>query len=337
MKRHALLLLALWAGGLVLAQEAPPPAPTAAPASEPAAAAADEVPLAAPAAVPLEPSTVAPVLASEPPPAAPAAPPATSPAPEPVPVPAVAAPAPTLAPPLPLQAAGRWEGDFNAAVTLAEGSTKSLTVQFGLDTVYQRPDDKLSVSAQYLESRSRSVNNGVVTSNLTDLRWRLGGRYDRDISPTDFGFVGLDLSHDEVRQLLLRSEPSIGLGRHLLQARDDQWDAYAGLSWREDFYYEPGVEIDGRQRMRYDTVDTLFGEESTHQLAEQVRFKQKFVVYPGLLSTQGTRALLDAGLQVDINKTLSLSIKLQGRYDAWAPAEKFDLLLLTGLSVKFRD
>ena len=333
MKRHALLLLALWAGGLVLAQEAPPPEPTVAPASEPAADAPP--PLTAPVATPLQDSAVAPVLAAEPPtPTAPSAPP---PVPEHAPAPVVVVPAPALAPPLPLQAAGRWEGDFNAAITLAEGSTKSLTVQLGLDTTYQRPDDKLTMSAQYLESRSRSVNNGVVTSSLTDLRWRLGGRYDRNLNALEFGFVGMDLSHDEVRQLLLRSEPSIGLGRHLVKERDDQWDAYAGLSWREDFYYEPGVEINGRQRMRYDTVDTLFGEESTHQLAEQVRFKQKFVVYPGLLSTQGTRALLDAGLLVDINNTLSLSIKLQGRYDAWAPAEKFDLLVLTGLSVKFRD
>lgn len=334
MKRYALLLLALGAGGLVLAQEAPPPEPTVAPAGEPAAA-ADAPPLTAPVATPLGDSTVAPVLATESP--APTAPSAPPPAPESAPTPVVAVPAPALAPPLPLQAAGRWEGDFNAAITLAEGSTKSLTVQLGLDTTYQRPDDKLTMSAQYLESRSRSVNNGVVTSSLTDLRWRLGGRYDRNLNALEFGFVGMDLSHDEARQLLLRSEPSIGLGRHLVKERDDQWDAYAGLSWREDFYYEPGVEIDGRQRMRYDTVDTLFGEESTHQLAEQVRFKQKFVVYPGLLSTQGTRALLDAGLLVDINNTLSLSIKLQGRYDAWAPAEKFDLLVLTGLSVKFRD
>lgn len=333
MKRYALLLLALGVGGMVLAQEAPPPEATVAPTSEPATAAAPP-PLTAPVTTPLQDSTVAPVLAAEPP--APTAPPAPPPVPENTPAPVVV-PAPALAPPLPLQAAGRWEGDFNAALTLAEGSTKSLTVQLGLDTVYQRPDDKLSLSAQYLESRSRSVDNGVVTSSLTDLRWRLGGRYDRNLNALEFGFVGMDLSHDEVRQLLLRSEPSIGLGRHLVKERDDQWDAYAGLSWREDFYYEPGVEIDGRQRMRYDTVDTLFGEESTHQLAEQVRFKQKFVVYPGLLSTQGTRALLDAGLQVDINKTLSLSIKLQGRYDAWAPAEKFDLLVLTGLSVKFRD
>lgn len=331
MKRFLFLLLVAWASSnLALAQDAAtPPADITPPA-------ATEAPLTPTAATPLEGQAVTPVEA---PVAAPAEPPT-----EVAPTPVTAPPATPVAPvarvsePLPpLVPAGRWDGDFSASMSMSEGSTKSLSLQLGLDATYQRPDDKLAVSAQYLESRSRSVSNGVVTTSLTALQWRLGGRYDRDINPRDFGFVGLDFSHDEVRQLLLRSEPSTGLGRHLVKTRDDQWDVYAGLTWREDLYYEPGVEINGQQRMRYDTVDTLFGEESTHQLAEQVRFKQKFVLYPGLLSTQGTRALLDAGLQVDLNKTLSLSVKLQGRYDAWAPAEKVDLLLLTGLSVKFRD
>jgi hypothetical protein len=61
------------------------------------------------------------------------------------------------------------------------------------------------------------------------------------------------------------------------------------------------------------------------------------VLYPSLFTDKGTRATLDAGLLLDINKTLSLSVKLQGRYDslAQAPAEKYDLYLITGLSVRF--
>ena len=60
------------------------------------------------------------------------------------------------------------------------------------------------------------------------------------------------------------------------------------------------------------------------------------MLYPGLLKGQGVRATLDAGLLVDINKTLSLSVKLQSRYDSQSPppAEKYDLSLITGLSVK---
>lgn len=330
MKRY-LCLLALLAGGGAWAQE-----------SAPALANETEAPLSTPTATPVDASAVTPVQVPEAPPTgAPSAAEPPAAAPPPTPAAPVASSAATAPPqpqpqPQPLVPAGRWEGDFSAALSLAEGSTKSLTVQLGLDASYERPDDKLSVSGQYLESRARSENHGVLTTSLTALQWRLGGRYDNNFTPRDFGFVGLDFSHDEVRQLLLRSEPSVGLGRHLWKERDDQWDVYAGLSYREDLYYEP-VEVDGQLRTRYETLDTLFGQESSHQLTQQVRFKQKFVLYPGLLSTRSTRALFDAGLLVDINKSLSLSVKLQARYDGGAPSEKLDLLLLTGLSVKFRD
>jgi len=331
--KRSLCLLALCAASAAWSQDAAPvPAAAASAPQTTSDTTAVPAPLSAPEPTPLAAPAVTPVVSPEPEPAPPA--PAT-PAPPAQTVPTVAP-----APPAPIPAlvpAGRWDGDFSASLSLAEGSTKSMSVQLGLDATYQRPDDKLTLSGQYLESRSRTVSDGVVTDSVTALKWRAGGRYDRNLNPSDFGFVGLDFSHDELQQLRLRSEPSIGLGRHLVRERDDQWDVYGGLSYREDYYYEPGVEINGQQRTRYDSVDTLLGEESTHQLAEQLRFKQKFVLYPGLLSTQGTRAMFDAGLRVDLNKTLSLSVKLQARYDAWAPAEKVDVLLLTGLSVKFRD
>ncbi len=331
--KRSLCLLALCVASAAWSQDAAPvPAVAASAPQTTSDTTAAPAPLSAPEPTPLAAPAVTPVVSPEPEPTPPA--PAT-PAPPAQTVPTVApaspAPIPALVP------AGRWDGDFSASLSLAEGSTKSMSVQLGLDATYQRPDDKLTLSGQYLESRSRTVSDGVVTDSVTALKWRAGGRYDRNLNPSDFGFVGLDFSHDELQQLRLRSEPSIGLGRHLVRERDDQWDVYAGLTWREDYYYEPGVEINGQQRTRYDSVDTLLGEESTHQLAEQLRFKQKFVLYPGLLSTQGTRAMFDAGLRVDLNKTLSLSVKLQARYDAWAPAEKVDVLLLTGLSVKFRD
>lgn len=325
-----LLVLAGLASSSGLAQELTPTAAGA----DPGAA-----PLVEPLAAPTETSVVAPVVtpvvvAPELPAAAPVAAPAAAAVPAPV-----AAPALALAPPQPLSAAGHWEGDLNAGFSLSSGNTDSQSLNLGGDVVYQRPDDKLSLSGQYLESRSRSVSNGVVTTSLSALQWRIGGRYDRDITPTEFGFVGLEFSQDQIRQLALRSVISSGLGRHLVKSAQDQWDVYGGLTYREDLYYPPGVLIDNSQQTRFDTVETLFGEESSHRLTETARFKQKFVLYPGILNSQGTRAAFDAGLLVDINKTLSLSVKLQARYDslAEAPVEKYDLLFLTGLSVKFRN
>ncbi|MCZ8292798.1 MAG: DUF481 domain-containing protein [Hylemonella sp.] len=328
--KKSLFLLALGAITLVRAQEAPSTAP-AIPAIDAATVAPQEV-------VPVQNSAVAPVVVPDAvPTAASEAGPRVAPVVAPVPVPAVAAPVP-LAPPEPLVANGRWDGDFNAGFSLSAGNTDSQSLNLGLDTSYQRPDDKLSLSAQYLESRARSTTNGVVTTSITALQWRLGGRYDRDITPREFGFVGLEFSHDRIRQLDLRSVLSSGLGHHLVKARDDQWDVYGGLTYREDLYGGSGVLINDVLQTRMETTEVLLGQESSHQLGgTPARLRQKFVLYPSLFTDKGTRATLDAGLTLDLHKSLSLSMKLQGRYDslAQAPAEKYDLLFITGLSVKF--
>ncbi|MFN4352383.1 MAG: YdiY family protein [Hylemonella sp.] len=330
MKKSLLLLLALGAITLVQAQEAP--------STVPATPAVDAAPVAPQEVVPVQNSAVAPVVVPDAAPTAAAeAAPRVAPVVAPVVVPAVAAPVP-LAPPEPLVANGRWDGDFNAGFSLSAGNTDSQSFNLGLDTTYQRPDDKLSLSAQYLESRTRSVSNGVVVTGLSALQWRLGGRYDRDITAREFGFVGLEFSHDRIRQLDLRTVLSSGLGHHLVKARDDQWDVYGGLTYREDLYGGSGVLINDVQQTRMATTEILLGQESSHQLGgTPARLRQKFVLYPSLFTDKGTRATLDAGLTLDLHKSLSLSMKLQGRYDslAQAPAEKYDLLFITGLSVKF--
>lgn len=330
MKKSLFLLLALGATTLVRAQEAL--------STVPATPAVDAAPVAPQEVVPVQNSVVAPVVVPDAAPTAAAeAGPRVTPVVAPVLVPAVAAPV-QLAPPEPLVANGRWDGDFNAGFSLSAGNTDSQSFNLSLDSSYQRPDDKLSLSAQYLESRTRSVSNGVVTTGLSALQWRLGGRYDRDITAREFGFVGLEFSHDRTRQLDLRTVLSSGLGHHLVKARDDQWDVYGGLTYREDLYGGSGVLINDEQQTRMATTEILLGQESSHQLGgTPARLRQKFVLYPSLFTDKGTRATLDAGLTLDLHKSLSLSMKLQGRYDslAQAPAEKYDLLFITGLSVKF--
>ncbi len=313
--KQAFLLPWLLAGSLALAQQATPASPETETVTEPVA-----VPLRAPEVAPV---VVAPVPAAEPAPEVPATPPAP-------PV------QPAYVPPLQLETAGRWAGDFGAGLTLSSGNTDGQAFNLTLDTTYTRPEDKLSLFGNYLESRARTETDGVVTTSITARRWRAGTRYDRNITEQEFGFVGLEFSHDRVRDLDLRTLVSTGLGRHIYKDAELTWDVYAGLSWREDYYRGEGVEIDGVLRKHYTTTETLFGQESTHQFAGSTRFTQKFVLYPGLLKGQGVRATLDVGLLVDINKTLSLSVKLQSRYDSQSPppAEKYDLSLITGLSVK---
>lgn len=298
-----------------------------------ASAATVDTPLASPVPTPIETQGVTPVNAAESPSAQRPAAEEKLPTAQP---PAAISVAET--PPVPLAPVGKWEGDIQAGLTASFGNSRGDSVNLGADATYERPRDKLSLSAQYLESHSRNVDsNGTVTTNLTAFQWRLGGRYDRDVTPVHFGFVGLDFSQDRIQQLALRSVVSSGLGWHLYKTSADKLDVFAGLTYREDLYFPPGVQLDNERRTRYDVVESMFGEESSHWLAQQMRFKQKLMVYPGVLSGQGARGSFDAGLQFDLNKTVSLNVKLQARYESRVvePAEKYDVLFMTTLGVRF--
>ena len=315
-------LTALLAAGLSFAQVAAP-----APAAEPAPAEVPAATVSAPVVTPVVVPDPAPVLPSEPTVAIPVE---TAPPVRPYSGPALE--------PLQLEVRGRWQGDFQAGLSLAAGNTNNQSLNVSFDTFYERPEDKLTLTGNYVETRTREEEAGEPEARITSLQWRLGGRYDRNLSERDFGFIGEELSHDSDLDLNLRNVLSVGRGRHVFKDTENTFDVYSGLTWREDYYSGDGVEVDGELRTRQTLFEIMFGEESTHSISDTVRLRQKFVFFPGRLNdlNRGQRATLDAGLIVSLNKTLSLSMKLQGRYDRETPAgsKDYDLLFFTGLSFK---
>jgi len=228
---------------------------------------------------------------------------------------------------------GQWRGNGGAALSISAGNTNSKSLNLTADAARLTPDDKLSIYGQILGSRSES--NGVTST--TSNQWMAGTRYDHDISVKIFGFGGLDFSHDQIKFLALRSVISGGLGYHVIKMTDNQWDIYGGLAYRTDKYNNPGVMIYNELKTSFSTTELLLGEESNHKLTESTSFKQKLVVSPNLGSNKGILATFDAGLLVALNKTLSLSMTLQDRFNslAHAPVKKNDILFLTGINVKF--
>lgn len=232
---------------------------------------------------------------------------------------------------------GKWRGNGGASVSISSGNTNSRSLNLTADAARMREDDKLSLYLQMLGSRAESTNNGVTSTNTTANQWLAGTRYDHTISGEMFGFAGLDFSHDLIKLLSLRSVVSGGLGYHMINTTDNQWDLLGGLAYRQDKYSNPGILIDNVMEISHSTTELLLGEESSHKLTESTSFKQKLVVSQALGNSKGVRARLDTGLLVALNKTMSLSVTLQDRYDstANAPIKKSDILFFTGINVKF--
>jgi len=228
---------------------------------------------------------------------------------------------------------GKWRGSGGAALSISSGNTNNRTLNLTADAVRATQHDKLSLYAQLLGSRSES--DGVTSTSAN--QWALGTRYDHNITETLFGYGGLDFSRDQIKLISLRSEISGGLGYHLVKTSNDQWDIFGGLNYRADQYTGTGVSINNTLRTKFDTVGAVLGEESNHKLTEATSVKQRLTINPDLGSSKGFRATFDAGLQTSLNKTLSLTVNMQVRHDSLAqePIKKNDIMMFTGLNVKF--
>lgn len=234
-----------------------------------------------------------------------------------------------------LKTDGKWRGSGGTALSMSSGNTRSQTLNVTTDAHRATPDDKLSVGGELLFSRSDT--DGVTSTSAN--QWRTRGRYESNFSATLYGFGGLDFSHDQVRLLILRSEVNTGLGYHVIATEVDQWNVFAGANYRSDQYSAPGVSVNNTLKTSVNATEILLGEESTHTLSASTNVKQRLTVNANQSSDKGNRIAFEVKLATSINGSLSLTVTLQDRYDtqAQAPIKKNDVMLFSGLNVKFGD
>lgn len=228
---------------------------------------------------------------------------------------------------------GLWRANVGLAMTMATGNTQSQSMSLSADATRRTARDKWSLNAQGLGTRSRS--NGLTSTTAN--QWTAGGRYDHNVSKRVFGFAGLDFSRDLIRQLKLGRVISSGLGYHLVNKTQNQWDVFGGVSYRSDQYVNPGVMVRNQLRTTFSSPEAMVGEDSTNTLTRSTAFNQRFTVSHGLSRDGGYHATFDVGLSVAINQTMSLKVSVQDKYDslAEAPIKRNDMLFLTGVNVKF--
>lgn len=241
--------------------------------------------------------------------------------------------------PLKVKADGNWHGNAAASLSYASGNTRSSSLALSMDAARRTEHSKLGFYAQALGSRAESTTNGVTTTSTTANQWKGGARYDHDLTETTFGFVALDLTHDRIQSLSLRSVASLGAGYHLVHTDDSKWDLLGGVTYRSDRYNSPGVTVGDQLRTRYSTAQLLVGEESDSKLTPSTGLQQRLIVMPNLNKDRGALVTFDGAMVVAISESLSLKITVQDRYNSLSqpPIKKNAFLLLTGLNLKFGD
>jgi putative salt-induced outer membrane protein len=223
---------------------------------------------------------------------------------------------------------GQWRSAIGLGASLASGNSKSSNLSLLGDAVRATKQDKTSLYGSAL----RASSGGTTSAE----QLRLGGRYDYNLTPTLFGFGGLDFERNKFANLKLRSQVVGGLGYHLIKNPTTTWDLFGGVGYTTD-KFSSAMFLDGATRSSYSYTSLFLAEESSHKLSDTTSFKQRLALYPNLKNSGEYRATFDAGLAVAMSKTMNLTAGLGVTHNSDpGPGRKTtDTLFTTGIAVKF--
>lgn len=215
--------------------------------------------------------------------------------------------------------ASSWQGNAALSFSRSTGNTNGTTYSFSVDEARSTENDKLTAYASALYGKSQ----GIVSADKT----RLGSRYDHNLSPTLFGFGQVEFEQDRMANLELRSGIGGGLGYHVVKEVDLTFDVFGGLSHNRSDMMNGGT---------VNTSEVIMAEESTHNLTQNTRLKQKLSYYPSTQTGGEYRTVFDSSLVVNLNSTIGLSVSLQHKYnsDIGTGVKHSDTVFLTGLNIK---
>jgi putative salt-induced outer membrane protein len=179
---------------------------------------------------------------------------------------------------------GKFHGTVSLGAAFSSGAVNNTTLSANFDTARKSQIDKLSLYG--LAARGTTKVSGVTGTTVTTDQYRLGARYDRDVTKQLFGYVSGDLERNGVTDLDLRAGAYVGLGYHAIATPETTFDLFAGVGYNHYDYKFAANEGSG---------EAMFGEESSHKLSETTTFKQKLVAYPSFDTDLGYRATFKRG------------------------------------------
>ncbi len=202
---------------------------------------------------------------------------------------------------------GRWHGGVSLGGAIASNNTSSETFNLTADAVLASKEDKISLFslANYASNTTKDVKTR--TAEL----FRLGGRYDYNLSETAFLFGGGEIETDKLQNVNSRYSISGGAGYKLIHTDENTFNLFAGAGYSGTRY----VNFIPPEPSSRNSAELVLGEESTHKLGASSNFKQRWVVYPGQ-SDIGVRSTLDMSLATAITGGWTLNVGAAVAYNS---------------------
>ena len=192
----------------------------------------------------------------------------------------------------------QWHGGISIGGAYASSNTSSQTINVIANGSKASKEDKLGVYT--LINYGSNKVNGVKTN--TAQLFRLGGRYDYNLSPNSFFFGGSELETNKIQNIDSRYAINAGAGYKAIKNEETSFDLFTGVGYSETRF---GVTIPPSVANKKG-VEFLLGEESTHKISPTSSIKQRWVIYPGSANI-GNRSTFDINLATVVAKGWTLN------------------------------
>ncbi len=234
-----------------------------------------------------------------------------------------------------------WTGGTNIGFSLARGNSDTENLALAFDAVHPTINDKITLSASSVYTENNTP--GAVPATIANLAQGLV-RYDRNINPRMFAFVGADFMSNQLQELDLRAVYDSGFGLHAIKTDRTILDFFAGVNYTHETYSNgpPVTPPTGPTTFTsYGKTDKFaaltLGEELTKKLGASTVVTQTLYFYPDLNDTSQYRGTFNFGTVTKISKWLGWQNQFSDIYVTNPPstAKKNDIIFTSGLNISF--
>jgi len=225
---------------------------------------------------------------------------------------------------------GGWTGNATVGFALARGNSDTTNVSTGLNADRKTMEDELKAYASSIYTTNGATLNGG-TGNVTADAVLGGVRYDRNISPSFFGFGSVDFAHDALQDLNLRSIFTGGVGWHVINHPNTTLDLLGGINYTRESYSGSMVSV-GRN-----LSGITAGEDFMHKFGPNTVFTEHFDFYPDFTDSD-YRLTLNSAVVTKINRWFGWQTTFSDLYVTNPPiagTKSNDVIFSTGLNIAF--
>ncbi len=232
-----------------------------------------------------------------------------------------------------------WNGGASVGFSLARGNSQTENLALTINAIHPTENDKLTI---YLGSIY--TNNQLATPSAVADLIQGGIRYDHNLTPRMFAFVGADFMSNQLQNLDLRGVYGGGFGYHAIKSDNTTFDFLGGLNYTHETYSNGTELLPATVPPAFTSYGVTnrfmaltLGEELMHKVGKGTVITEKLYFFPDLTNTGEYRATFDLGTVTKIGKWLGWQNQFTDVYVSNPPiaTKKNDVILTTGVSFSF--